>query len=280
MTPRRPISESAFLVNESRSRGVALSRDVFAHLWVTAETRRLWEDFSREVYPLDDVELALRNRFYLDVLETSLRKKPEAVFVNLAAGFTSYPFLADAACRAIEVDFEHICRYKRSKITEWRDEGLVPNREIEFIACDLSDERDVEALGKRLQVAIGPAPSVVFLEGITYYLKRESLARLLAVLEGLQPAGSIVALDFWSPDFENHPVQKRFRKFFAERFAHPSTEYNFFDADFLRSLGGHEIVELTDIVGLEGRFSAERRLADPEAILPERYAVLERRERI
>jgi hypothetical protein len=31
---------------------------------------------------------------------------------------------------------------------------------------------------------------------------------------------------------------------------------------------------------LEGRFSAERRLADPEAILPERYAVLERRERI
>ena len=48
----------------------------------------------------------------------------------------------------------------------------------------------------------------------------------------------------------------------------------------MRTIDGYEIVELTDIVELERRFSNERKLTAPQEILPERYAVLERRERI
>jgi O-methyltransferase involved in polyketide biosynthesis len=279
MPGARRISESAFLVNESRARGVAVSRDIYARLWVTPETGRLWEDFSREVYELDHVELALRNRFYLEALDSAARRHPSVVFVNLAAGFTSYPFLAEKPCPSIEVDFGRVSRFKRLKIEDWRAKGWVPQREIEFVACDLADERQLDALARRLRGAMSRAPSVVFLEGITYYLRREALLRIFGALRVLQPPGSVLALDFWTPEFEGHPVHARFRKFFAERFGHAETEYCFLDAGFLRAREGYEIVDLTDIVELEKRFSTETRLADPGAILPERYAVLERRER-
>jgi len=279
MTDKPHISESAFLVNESRARNVGLSRDRYAGLWVTDATRRLWEDFSREVYPYDDTELALRNRFYLEVLETSIRKDPAVVFVNLAAGFTSYPFLAEKPCRSIEVDFDGVSRFKRLKIEEWRRSGAVPLRDVDYLACDLANEHDLGALGARLRGELGSARSVVFLEGITYYLERTALLRLFGILGGLQRPGSVIALDFWAPDADNHPVHARFRKFFAERFGHGESEYNVFDADLLRTIDGYEIVELADIVELERRFSNERKLTAPQEILPERYAVLERRER-
>ena len=279
MTGKPHISESAFLVNESRARNVGLSRDRYAGLWVTDATRRLWEDFSREVYPYDDTELALRNRFYLEVLEASIRKDPAVVFVNLAAGFTSYPFLTEKPCRSIEVDFDHVCRFKKSKIEKWRRRSAVPLRDVEYLACDLANEHALGALSARLRGELGSARSVVFLEGITYYLERTALLRLFGILGGLQRPGSVIALDFWTPDADNHPVHARFRKFFAERFGHGESEYNVFDADLLRTIDGYEIVELTDIVELERRFSNERKLTAPQEILPERYAVLERRER-
>lgn len=274
--PRR-ISDSAFLVNESRARNVELSRDRYAALWVTEATRRLWEDFSRDVYPLDDIELPLRNRFYLDVLEKALRQNPDVVLVNLAAGFTSYPFLTEKPCRAIEVDFDHVCAFKRGKIDSWKREGVLPDREVEFFACDLRSGADVERLAARLKRETGPAESVAFLEGITYYLPEEALQRLFAVLKRVQNAGSLVALDFWTPETAAHPVHARFKKFCASRFGHGEADYTLFDPDYLDGIAGYRVVERTDIAELEKRFSSGRKLVHPDEILPEHYAVLERR---
>lgn len=277
MTEDKHISESAFLVNESRARSVALSRDAYAWVWVTEATRRLWEDFSREVYPFDDVELGLRNRFYLDVLEAGIRRDPDTVFVNLAAGFTSYPFLTEKPCRAVEVDFDHVCEYKRAKVGALRKEGLLPARDVEFVACDLRSLSEVERLAARLGRDAGQANSVAFLEGITYYLPGQVLLRLFGALGDIQTAGSVIALDYWTPDAATHPVHVRLRKFFAARFGHSESDYTHFDAGFLKSIPGYEVIETTDIVELETRYSAERKLTRFEEILPEHYAVLERR---
>ncbi len=271
------ISDSAFLVNESRARNVALSRDSFARLWVTDSTRRLWEDFSRAVYPLDDVELPLRNRFYLAVLDAALRRDPETVFVNLAAGFTSYPYLVEKLPRAIEVDFEHVCNFKRRKIAEWQGEGLLPAREVEFMPCDLSSDGDLDSLASHVGEILSTAPSVVFLEGITYYLHTAWLGRILGLLARAQRPRSVVALDFWTPEVEQHPVHVRFRRFFAERFGHAETEYSLFEPDTFRSIEGYDLVDLCDIVELEKRFSNDRKLTEPLEIIPECYAVLEHR---
>jgi O-methyltransferase involved in polyketide biosynthesis len=273
---RSHISESAFLVNESRARRVELSRDRYAHLWVSDATRRLWEDFSREVYPLDEIELGARNRFFLECLESFARTYPDGVLVNLGAGFTSYPFVAESKCRCIEIDYEHVVAFKREKIAEWRRQGLLPEREIEFLAVDLRNEAERHKLRDRLAGKIGGEPSLFMMEGITYYLDPAVLNAIFKMCREVQSQGSHLAFDFWTPESETHPVFIRFSEFFERRFGHRRTDYNFLDAGFVGSLSGYELVELTDIQRLERAYSDTELLSDYQKILPESYAVLRR----
>lgn len=273
---KRHISESAFLVNESRARRVVLSHDLYAHLWVSDATRRLWEDFSREVYPYDEIELGARNRFFLERLNSYVETNPGAVFVNVAAGFTSYPFLTQTECRCIEIDYEHVLAFKREKTEEWRREGLLPDRRVEFLAADLTAEAERERLRRTLGAKIAARPSIFMMEGLTYYLESAVLSELFSVFAEVQSKGSVLTFDFWTPDSEKHPVFIRFSEFFEKRFGHRRKNYNLLDVDTVRSVPGYELVELTDIQELEQAYSSTRVLSNYEEILPEDYAVLVR----
>lgn|GEM_PF-5252022 len=44
MREYKDISITAFIVNESRRRLESLSGDIYAKLWVTEETKELWEE--------------------------------------------------------------------------------------------------------------------------------------------------------------------------------------------------------------------------------------------
>jgi O-methyltransferase involved in polyketide biosynthesis len=268
------ISESAFLVNESRARSVELSRDKYAHLWVGDSTRRLWEAFSAEVYPHDALELGLRNRFFLERLDSFSVALDEPVFVNIGAGFTSYPFLTDRSFTCVEVDYSHVIDFKRSRLEEWTREGLVPPRDIRYVPCDLKSTADRKKLAAALEREVGSAPSFVLMEGLTYYLSRELFDDLVAIVRQAQPAGSILAFDFWTPESAAHQVFLRFEKFFAERFAVAEKRYNFMDRNTVASINDYKLVELRSVAGLERMFSGTRVLQDPSGILPESYAIL------
>jgi O-methyltransferase involved in polyketide biosynthesis len=109
MDTEKHISDTAFLVNESRARKVDVSQDIYAEHWVRPGSRErvrdLWDDFAREVYPHDDLELAVRNRYFFAHLLKLVHTSENPVFVNLGAGFTSYPFLLNQNIACIEVDY-------------------------------------------------------------------------------------------------------------------------------------------------------------------------------
>ncbi len=268
------ISESAFLVNESRARNVALSQDRFASLWVSDSTRELWEDFTRTVYPYDDIELGVRNRYFLERLNNHVNSGYITTFVNIGAGFTSYPFLINNPCRCIEVDFDHVLRYKQKKIAIWQNAGKMPERPIIYISADLSNSADVRSLETQLQSLLSDARSFILLEGITYYLKMDDLRSLFDLISCVQPPGSVLAFDFWKPDVADHPITVRFKKFFADRFGHREIDYNLFDEDFVRSHTGYEVIEITNVQDQERALSGTNILADYDQILPEYYALL------
>lgn len=149
------ISESAFLVNESRARRVDISHDVYASLWTTDSTQNLWEDFKRKVYAYDDIELSLRNRFFLDNLNSFISSTDKPIFINIGAGFTSYPFLINKPCRCIEVDLAHVLDFKQEKIQLLIKDKKLPDCNIEFIAVDLCKKTDVNHLYDALCSFIG-----------------------------------------------------------------------------------------------------------------------------
>jgi O-methyltransferase involved in polyketide biosynthesis len=270
------ISESALLVNESRARNVALSGDVYAHLWVTGATRSLWEAFSRDVYPHDAIELGVRNRFFLTGLASFVNHRRDPVFVNVGAGFTSYPFLVDARCRTIEIDFPHVIDVKRARLDAWRRDGILPARDVDFLAADLARPDDIGRIEDELASRIAGAPSFILMEGLTYYLSNAALDSLLGAFAALQAADSLLAFDFWTPDTADHPTFIRLRHFFSERFGHAESCYNPLTIEAIREIPGYALEIHTDVQKLEHRYLGTNVLADYDAILPEHYVLLKR----
>lgn len=123
MDPMKKIAETAFLVNASRARMVEISQDRYAKLWVSHTTQELWNDFADKVYAQDDRVVSLRTRYFLDHLNSFIGSFESPVFINIGAGFTSYPFLIQGSCKCIEIDYEHIIHYKRNRIANWQREG-------------------------------------------------------------------------------------------------------------------------------------------------------------
>ena len=276
MNMRNTISDSAFLVNESRSRRVDISKDIYAHVWTTDETHRLWKDFSEQVYPYDDIELSLRNRFFLDQLQSFISATKKPIFINIGAGFTSYPFLVDTSCTCIEADLPHVIDFKQRNIRSFIKDRILPERDITFIGVDLSKETDRARLQHELVSLVKNHPSFILLEGITYYLDKSVLIHLLNMFCNMQTTGSLLSCDFWDPSVVTHPIFKKFIQYFDDRFGHKKTQYHLFDVDFVTSIKGYHIRKLTDIQQLEKQYLNTTILKDYEKILPENYVVLKK----
>jgi O-methyltransferase involved in polyketide biosynthesis len=268
------ISESAFLVNESRARNVDLSKDRFATLWVGDATRGLWEAFSAEVYPHDAIELGLRNRFFLERLSSFVDSHSDAAFVNIGAGFTSYPLLIDSRADCTEIDFQHVIEFKKERLIEWAGKGLIPRRSVSYVGCDVAAADDRKRLEAAITSVARGRPSFVLIEGLTYYLPRDLFVELLGIVREAQAQRSVLAFDFWEPEFAAYPVFLRFERFFAKRFGVAERRYNFMDREYVASIKDYKVAELKSVQELERLFSDTRVLQDPGAILPESYALL------
>lgn len=268
------ISSTAFITNQSRARAVEISKDVYSKLWVSPETIQLWDDFSKNVYPYDDLELALRCRFFLERIQAFIQENVNSIFINIASGFTSYPFLLEPPCPCIEVDYQQVIEFKSSQIYTWQDEEILPRREIEFVPTDLKNKDNLKNLRIALLSAIDKRNSFILMEGITYYLNIPILKTLLQIFRDFQPSGSIVAFDFWKPDMVQHPIFIKLEQYFAEQFNFESCTYNLFDFEFINSIEGYEVIEITDVAQQEKMYCTSSILQDYTSILVENYAIL------
>ncbi len=269
------VSGTAFVVNLSRARQVALSGDTWAHLWVTPETQALWDELAREVYAHDDVSLSLRNRFYLTRLRAFVAAHPDPTFVNLGAGFTSYPQLVDARCHAVEVDLPAIVGAKQARVDAWVADGTLPRRRLDFFAADLMRPDDLARLATALR-AWCAGPSFVLMEGLVYYLTRDVLAQVFAMLAAAQQPGSIVAFEYWPTDAARYAVYRRLGEYLARRFGRPDREYTLLDAAAVRAIAGYTVVATSDVAAEERAHATTRVLQGLDERLPIEFVVLRR----
>lgn len=270
----KSISDSAFLVNESRSRRVDISKDIYASLWINESSNKLWNDFYAEVYTFDDIQLSLRNRFFLEQIKSFINKSSNPVFVNIGAGFTSYPFLVSKDCKFIEVDLPNIIEYKRGKIKQFIENGEIPNRDITFLSADICNKIDLIKLKESLIPLLDCNPSFVLFEGISYFLNRQNLCHLFNILSEVQTSNSILAFDFWKQESADHLVLKKLMRFFSDRFGFDNKQYNLMDLDFVQNIKGYVLVESTDIQELEKIYTEDNFLSDYNKIIPEYYVIL------
>ena len=273
---KHDVSGTAFVVNYSRSRIVNISQDLYAHLWVTPEAIALWNDLSLAVYPNDDLNISLRNRFFLEQIKKFVTVNNNTVFISIAAGFDNYPFLIEADFRSVEYDLPNIMDLKKRLVEQWMKEKKLPKRNIEFMGIDLNEEKQRIMMKQNLQQVIGHNHSFVLMEGLTYYLKREVLSDIFKLLADIQESGSLVAFDYWGPDAMEYPAMARLKAYLDKKFGDIGKAWNFLDETYIKGIEGFTTIESTDIASLELKYAETRILQGRDNKIPAHYAVLKK----
>jgi O-methyltransferase involved in polyketide biosynthesis len=276
MQKHKDISVTAFIVNESRARLESLSGDRYAKFWVTEETKHLWEELEEEVYPYDHINLSLRNRFYLERIREFVNEHNDSVFVNMAAGFTSYPFLINTPCRCIETDYPHIINFKKEKVEQWQQDGIFPERSVEFYPLDMENPGQLQDFEKSIAAWCAEKPTIVIMEGITYYLSTGTIERLFSYYAKYLVEGSLVVCDFWGPDSNDYPVIQRVRKYLSRVSRGPVKPFTYIDINYFREIRGFSVVEHKDIAELELQYAESRLLQEKANRFPTEFVILEK----
>jgi len=273
---KQDVSGTAFVVNYSRSKMVNISKDIYATLWVTPDSISLWDDLARNVYPNDDLNLSLRNRFYLEHLKKFVGENKNPVFIGIASGFSNYPFLVEGNCRFMEFDLPHIMELKKNEVTQWMKEKKLPERRIEYVSTDLNDEKQRMEMKEILKETICENPSFVTMEGVTYYLKREALNDVFRILGEIQKEGSITAFDYWKPDAMEYPVMVKLEEYLDKKFGYRDQDWDLLDETYIKKIKGFAEIESTDIAELELEYSVTRRFQGMENKIPVHFSVLKK----
>lgn len=277
MVLKNKVSDSAYLVNISRTKSVNISKDIFSHFWIPInqqeEAIKLWDAYSESVYPYDNIELGIRTQYFLNFLNKQIKRNKDFVFINIGAGFTSYQYLVKKSVTTIEVDYRDIINAKKRRAKKLYKSEVLPKRETHYISCNLSNKRSRVKAFKKIKRIVNKRKTLVICEGLFYYLKKETVETLLHNLSILQSENDLLGFDYWMPTLKNSPFYRSMINFYMERMGVSESQISLFNLSDIQSLDRYKLIEDTNVFEQESRLTNSSILRENEKVcLEENYA--------
>ncbi len=214
------VSDTAFITGYYRSLNEALSQDPWSKLWMTEKAKELGDAFVNEVSPHDPVNIQLRSRFFLEALRRYSKKHEQFGFINLGAGFTTYPYHDFMINQAIsfEYDQESVVSLKKTTADKYQQRGLLPqNNHIHYVGLNFDIDSYQKKIDDSLKLLSGSQrPVFVLMEGFFYYLQKETSESLWSLLVSRLPKASRVGVVYLKPEVEKSSAFKRAQKFLID----------------------------------------------------------------
>ena len=270
------ISDTAFLTSWERSLNPELSKDLWSKLWVTDATKQFGKTFIEKVSPNDATALCLRNRYFLDSLLAAEKLNPNFIFLNIAAGFTMYPFLLGEGHMFIEIDYPHVVDFKKKKLREFKSKENLPDRNIQFLAMDLNEIKSHEKIAKLLEKQNNKGTFFVLLEGVLYYLEKRAVDSLMTLLERMLPKKSRIGLVALSNDVKDSKAVASTKDYFEKKLGFSKQNYTWLDEEYFRQLQGFRVLEKTNYAELEKKYCQKPKGMTPENVIFETLYLLEK----
>ena len=269
------ISGTAFVVNVSRSEKVMLSKDIYAHHWITEEARHLYSQLGRQVYMHDDTFISSRHRYFFEKQKEFIKTHNNPVIINIGSGFTNYPYLLEGEFSYIEVDLPNIIEFKKDAIQKFRREGFIPDREVFYYPLDLRNATDREYLRTKIFGAVSaPSRSMIIMEGLTFFLDKETLDILFDLFSSVQNEGSEIVFDYWKHDALDFPVLQKLKSYLENNFGYQNQSYFLFDKDYIETKKSYVISETKQIHEIETKYAGTHILENKANVIPANLCTL------
>lgn len=268
------VNDTAFWMAGCRAELVELSKDVYASLWLNQASRDKHRDYTEKVSSTENIALSLRNRFFLEKISKYLNKNPEAVFVNIGAGFSSYPFLMNENGLYFEADCADNIRKKQKKIKDLQKNNLLPKRKIKFCPVDLNNLTNIESLFKTIKKYANNKKTFILFEGLIYYLSAKSTEKLFQLTAEIQTIGSQAGIVSWDPGTFDLPVYKRFKEYFTQS-GKKQPIFTCHDPNLFEKISGYQLIEQTGYENLSKKFM-KRILKPKDDVFWETITIIEK----
>lgn len=212
------IADTAFITACNRFNELEVSKDSFAHLWVTPKVKELTRNFLEKVSPFEDLLISVRHRFFLESIKRLAADSRIDGLVVIGAGFTMYPFFfEDLSC--FEIDLPQVIDFKSR---------VLQSKKV--------DSKNVTRIGLDLEKTEFPKfdfqNPFILIEGISYYVSKSSLKRILSQM----PSNSVVGLVTWNPSTQINPIYKKYLDFIRDENS-LNMDYTFYSEKNVSDLG-------------------------------------------
>lgn len=261
-----------------RAKNEELAKDPYAKLWTTPGADKFHEYCLEHIGPYEGIVHALRNRAILDEMEKFLKQGP-GLYLNLGAGFSNYGFLLPEQVKIYEVDCPEVVQVKKKSITEFYRNKIVPRSDFNFFETDLNDIEKLERLDSFIK-NITPNNIKVFvvIEGVFYFLNKESIDKLMNILEKNLPAGSKICAVSLRPEIAHSNAYKRMVAMFDQGLVENDSCYTFLEDSYYQNLNGFSCIHSCDFNDLVRHYKLEEKVPknDPNNIVVETIYMLEK----
>lgn len=270
------IHETAFLTCAYRSIYPDISKDIYAALYTNEQTMAWVQKITEEVSDWEPLLHCFRNRYFYDALSTFLKLQPDGIIVNMGAGFSMYPYLLGQDTVAIDVDQTDIIHYKEKTLQHWVDEGLLPERKIQYYTADFR-ANDLGDMINHLITLIDGRPSFFILEGVLYFLSEAVTQRLFDALAEIQVSESLLGCVSFLPEALETEVQVRLNTFFDKyNLAGDSFSHQMLSHESYRNRNGYLLLEQEDYMTLGKKYAPQLANYTKSEILNENMYLLVR----
>lgn len=254
-----------------------VSKDVLAKLWLNDAAWEKHRDYTTSVAPSENMALSLRARFFLENISEFLEQNPDSVFINIWAGFSSYPFLMPESWQYIEVDTHENIWKKQYKIELLNKQNLLPERDIKFYWANLDNSQEVIKLFENLTDIINWKKSYVLFEWLIYYLSKESTQNLFSQAKLLQTSESKLGVVSWAPEAIEYPSYKRFKEYFIKHHWEAPPDLVCHDINTFKHISWYNLIEQTDYIETSKKFWVDKILTKYDDVFWETLSVLKRK---
>lgn len=269
------IQDTAFLTSALRAFNEDLSQDIFAKLWNNEKIDSLAETYLQKVSSEEISAHCLRNRYFLDTLKKLIRTNEIEVLINFGSGFSMYPFLLQKDLVHIEADLPEIIRYKKGKIENWQKSNLLPKRKIHFIPVDFTKEYQ-EKLYKKIIAIKNEKPSLILVEGVLFFLKRNETEKLFDFFSHIQNSGDYIGSASFLKNIEKTVAFKKLLDFLHEKIAKSeNSDYQLIENQFYKNIAGYKLMEHQDYFSLSSTYKNQI-LEEKEQVLNENFYLLKK----
>ena len=270
------IHETAFVTATYRASNAELSKDRYSNYWKNPKTDKWIENYVKKVSMDEPFVHCLRNRFFYETIRALIEKQQIEVLINFGCGFSMYPYLFDEKLINIEIDQKVLIDFKKEQVEKWIQEGKLPPRKIHYLSMDFNLQQT--ELEREIKTIVKEKTSFVLLEGVLFFLSKESTNELVDLIGRIQNKDSYFGCVSFLDKIRDTDCFQRLVKFCEDELvANNEFECLTLPTSYYQKIADYQLIEHEDYVSLSKKYSPENKIENGDLILNENMYLLKRK---